>query len=72
MRICRMRRNYKLEKKKKKTIGMLKFKRQMEKKITKDKKKLKVESFFKMFVDEEKERNNMVIHVRFANKQDFC
>ena len=71
MRICRMRRNYKLEKKNK-TIGMLKFKMQMEKKITKDKKKLKVESFFKMFVDEEKERNNMVIHVRFANKQDFC
>ena len=51
---------------------MLTFKMQMEKKIIKYKKKLKVESFFKMFVDEEKERNNMVIHVRFANKQDFC
>ena len=44
---------------------------QMEKQIHKREKKLKVKSFFKMFVDEEKERSNIVIHVRFANKKDW-
>ena len=50
---------------------MLTSKMQMEKKFTKEKKKLKVKSFFKMSVDEEKERSNIVIHVTFANKKDF-
>lgn len=49
---------------------MLTSKMQMEKQIHKREKKLKVKSFFKMFVDEEKERSNIVIHVRFANKKD--
>lgn len=49
---------------------MFTFKMQMEK-IHKREKEIKVESFSRFLLMKKSERNNMVIHVRFANKHDF-